>query len=150
MKIALLLFTLALFSCMSTSKMSNAEQYKQVIKTERIIDTIRILELDTTAFNALLECDSLGQVRIASLKSRDSEISRLKSTLQNNVLDIEVETRTIERIKELIRVDTIYIEKKSEQHERVVIPVSWWKKILMWLGVVFIALHVPKILKRIK
>lgn len=150
MKAIIFLIILFLFSCATTSKISHLAQQSHIVKTERIIDTIRILDRDTTTFKALLECDSLGRVRMASLNSRDSEISRLKSSLKNNVLDIEIETKTVERIKELIRIDTVYINKEVMQYEKKIVATAWWKQILMWLGVAFIAMQIPKLIKLIR
>ena len=137
-QIILFVFALTLISCHSSQSLLQTSQTNNSTNKERIIDTVRVIARDTAIVKALFECDSLGQVRIANLKAKDSEISRLQAHLSNNEFEVTVETKIVERIKEHTIIDTVYIENKVIEHQKIIIQISWWKKGLMWLGVIFL------------
>lgn len=149
-QITIIFFVLVFVSCRSSQKLHQSTQVQKTATKEKLIDTIRIIARDTAIINALLECDSLGRVRIASLRTKDSEISRLQTSLTENKLSIKMETQTIERIKERILIDTVYIDNRIVDYKQIIVPIRWWKKVLMWIGAVFVALIFYKVIRYLR
>lgn len=145
MKIIFLLIAGVLISCNTSKKINLSNVNQKHIQLEKQIDTVRVLGVDTTSLRALLECDSIGRVRVATLKIKDGEISRLKTYLENNELNVEVRTERIERVKEIHKIDTIYLDRKVVDYERVVIQLSWWEKGLVYLGGIFLMIIIYKL-----
>ena len=147
MKLVLILIVTLFLSCRQTSSITNKSLNKNRVRTEFYTDTIRVLERDTAMVNALLECDSLGRVKIAQIALQQNDITNLKTTLKDNWLDVEVETRIVERYKEVMRIDTVYIDQTLHERIEIIKPVSWWERILIWIGGISIIVFIPKLFR---
>ncbi len=145
-----ILLSLTVAGCKQTSSITTRSTNQNKIRVEQLTDTIRVLERDTSTIKALLECDSLGKVRITQLNSQQNDITNLKTKLKNNLLDIEIETKTIERYKEVLRIDTIYIEQETIEKIEKIQLLRWWERILMWIGAASTICYIPKIFRLVR
>lgn len=109
--------------------------------TERTIDSIAQIVPDSALIRALLECDSLGQVRIRDLYSENGRLVRLNMQLRDNLLELQARGESQHRVRETFRTDTLY--KEVEVPVIVKEPViqyrlRWWQKWLVWIGVFYL------------
>lgn len=110
-------------------------------KTERIIDTVTKVVPDSALIRALLECDSLGQVHIRDLYTENGRLVKLNMELRDNLLRLRAQVESQERVREVIRTDTIYeyIEVPVVVKDPVVeYRLRWWQKWLLWIGVFYL------------
>lgn len=89
-KTVIILLAVFLAACSPRLKLqsSQTELTDTVMVTERVRDTVVIVERDQSMLRALLECDSLGQVQMKRLLEWEAGL-RLKPpavTVKNNVL----------------------------------------------------------------
>ena len=131
-------FVSVLISCTPRKIVNSSVATRTEHSFEKIVDTIVEIRRDTTLFTALLECDSIGRVRIAELDIKDSEISSLRSQIKSNRLNVEVTTPQRDVVREVLRVDTIYSEINSIEMIEVNAPIPQWKRILMCIGVFYL------------
>jgi hypothetical protein len=98
-----------------------------------IKDTIVNVEPDSSSIEALLECDSLGKVKIVEISSLQGKLVNLELNLKNN------------RLKTKARIDTIkvhvpgnteirYRTKEVQVEKPVIIYKSYWWKfpLIVW------------------
>ncbi len=138
-KITMILSSLLLLlSCASKARLVQSQDYSKQHTVERIIDTVELIRSDTAIVEALLECDSLGRVRMAQIAEMGGALSELRTSLENNHLEVEVVSKEIERVREVIRIDTLYLERQITEVVEVERPTPRWKQILMWIGLLAI------------
>lgn len=139
--IFVILLTLLLFAACSPKLIPvNSESAHHT--TERVTDTVTKVVPDSATVRALLECDSLGRIRIASLLSENGRLLNLNMSLSDNLLAVTARGESQERVREVVRIDSIYKEvpKIIKVTETVtVFKQRQWQKWLLWLGVFYLA-----------
>ena len=135
-----ILICLLLSSCVLTKKQKEkfcntcpTSSVEYVKDSVYIKDTIVNIKPDSSTIEALLECDSLGNVRIVELSSIQGQLLKLETELKNNTLKTKAKTDTI---KVFVKGNTEikYIEKTLEvEKEKTVYKDYWWKyPMLIW------------------
>lgn len=143
-RVTLFAVSLLLLSC-GTSKLSTIDVHHVEYKDKEVIvrDTITEVVQDEALLTALLECDSLGRIRISELTTVNGKLSRINAELRENSLKITSNVVYRDRVKELRTKD--HLSNKSD----VVVPsvitkevrgrLYWWQRLLVWVGVIYIA-----------
>lgn len=109
------------------------------VRTERIIDTVTNVVQDSSLLQALLECDSIGQVRIANLQTENSRLVWQNLYLQDNLLSIQAIVQSEERVREIIKTDTLNIYKEIPvPYPEEVNRLYGWQKTLIWIGLFYL------------
>lgn len=159
-----LLYTVAMafvimpfLSCSRRAYPTSVTQKDSVVQekyTERLVDTTIIIEKDSSLVRALLECDSLNQVRIKEIISYKSgrNISPPVVTIKDNILTSTA--RTNEQ-KLLLYYKDMYREAILKQSMTISRTVEvnilhWYQKVLMCLGGLFVMYVIILIIKLIK
>ena len=158
-------------SC-STPKIATSETTTVTNISETIRDTTIALPADSAMYRAWLECDSLGNVLMRELATKNGERTHIdvkltpdKATPQlpvykppdgsvrnkGFVLDI---TAISDSLRHEIEIRDKIIETIKSQKETVIVEVDksypWYAKMLMWLGGAFILLVLIAVYKQIK
>ncbi|CDN32044.1 hypothetical protein BN938_1967 [Mucinivorans hirudinis] len=122
-----LIMTLIFVGCTTTKRTVTSTKY------ESYVDTVVRVVTDSSLIEALLECDSLGRVRLAALSVRNSELSRQNIELENNKLRVESRSQSVERLREVVVRDTLVqvVERVDAQGDQ---TAAWWQTALMWVG----------------
>lgn len=120
-------------------------------RTERIVDTVRT-SADSALLAALLECDSLGRVRIARMDAENGRLVNQVLELQANLLRIKAQAKVPERWREVIRSDTVTVREEvpvpyEVVRERTEYRLRWWQKALCWLGAFYLGRIAVKLAK---
>lgn len=138
--IFIILFLSVLTSCVVTKK--QREKICNDCKTHTtefikdsiyIKDTVVSVKPDSSSIEALLECDSLGNVRIIEISTLQGQIIMLETALNNNKFKAKAKTDTIK----------IYVPGKTEirykvKEVQIEKPITiykdyWWKwPLLLW------------------
>lgn len=132
-----------MFSCSPRAvKVVTASRDSTHTSSERIIDTVRV-NPDSALLAALLECDSLGRVRIARLDAENGRLISQILELQDNLLSVKADAKIPERVREVIRSDTVKVrEEVPVPYEVVKVKTEhrlrWWQEILCWLGALYL------------
>lgn len=101
--------------------------YVPQVRSERIVDTIRLTEPDSAMVTALFECDSLGRVRLREIELYKGREASQEFTFADNSLRIETRWRTqfIDRFHE-IRDTLTVVETRTETRFVTKIPLFFW------------------------
>jgi len=125
----LLILTAIIFisGCMTSEKRIN--KFKRLhckdsvsIQIKERIVTVPVQYTDSTLLEALLQCDSMGNVYYTSMELYHGKWSEIKSKLENNKLQV----KTITKIKDSIR----YIERDTNRYEQTIVEVP--AKLTKW------------------
>lgn len=98
-----------------------------------IKDTVVSVEPDSSSIEALLECDSLGRVKIVEMSSLQGKLVSLELALKNNRLKTKGKTDTIKvfvpgRTEIRYRIKEVQVEKPVTIYKD-----YWWKwPLLLW------------------
>lgn len=139
---------LALTSCAPRmARIVTALRDSASIHTERIIDTMRT-QADSALLAALLECDSLGRVRIARLEAENGRLMAQTLELEDNLLQVRARADVRERWREVIRSDTVILHETMPVPypvERTEYRLRSWQRWLCWIGVFYLLRTLLKI-----
>ena len=145
----ILLVILTVSSCVTTKQRLKICNECKTHTTEYVRDSIYIkdtvvnVKADSSYVEALLECDSLGNVRLKELTGLQGKLINLQASLKNNKFTAKAKTDTIK----------VYVPGSTEIRYRfkdkiVERPVTiykdyWWKwPLLIWAGLVTLFLLV--------
>ena len=140
MRLLILIITTALlFAC--SPRIADSIHEKEV-NTESVIDTTIITQVDSAIFAALLECDSLGRVRIKELVQENGRLIRINAVLQNNILKLQAagmlptKQRTVYKEK----LHNVYVEvpKPYPVPGKTMYKQRWWQTVLCWIGLFYL------------
>lgn len=134
------LLLLILAGC--SRKMIPVQSQTEHRTTERTIDTVTQIIPDSALIRALLECDSLGRVRIRDLYSENGRLVQLNMQLRDNLLELQARGESQQRVRETVRTDTLYKEVEVPvivKDQVVQYRLRWWQKWLVWIGVFYLA-----------
>lgn len=137
----ILLSALAAVSCcpkLYPHRTENIEHTDTI--TETVRDTVVQIQPDSSIVQALLECDSTGQARLAEIRTL-KESARVRQTLalKDNKL-------TAKSVVDSMGIYLTYKERYREEQksqivetiiEKEVNVLKWWQKSLMALGLIF-------------
>lgn len=120
----------------------------ETIRTQRITDTIVEKVIDSAMLSMLLECDSLGRVKIKAMQSKMSAYMVSNLTLQDNLLTLESVIKSLKMQRKEVITDTV--------REKIEIPVPypvvekqkhipWWARWLSCLGGLYLLRTIIKL-----
>ncbi len=116
----------------------------RVIRThtsERVVDTLVRTEIDSAMVRALLDCDSMGRVRLLSVEARNSALISQNINLKDSLLYIDTKSVSVLRDRERVVRDTVYVAvpaAKSAPEVRDVYKMRWWQRWVFWVGVFYL------------
>lgn len=118
--------------------------------TERIIDTVR-MSADSALLAALLECDSLGRVKIARMDAENGRLVAQMLELQENLLRVKAQADIPVRWRDRVRTDTVTVREEvpipyEVVRERIEYRLRWWQKWLCWIGLFYIGRTLVKVI----
>ena len=92
---------------------------------------------DSSSIQALLQCDSLGNIYLRTITQLQGEIVNQAISLENNILNVEATSKTREK-KETIKKDsvrTVYKEKPVPYPvETITNRLTSWQSFQIWTG----------------
>lgn len=147
-KILFLLFAvLMISSCVTTKQRIKICNECKTHTTEYIRDSIYIkdtvvnVQSDSSYVEALLECDSLGNVRLKELTGLQGKLIKLETSLKNNKFKAKAKTDTI-KVYVPGQTEIRYRFKDREVEKPVVIYKDYWWKwpLIIWAGLVTLIL----------
>jgi hypothetical protein len=107
--------------------------------TERIIDTVTHIVRDSSLLEALLECDSLGQIRIADLRAENSHLIQQNLYLRDNLLSVQAAAQSEERVRAEVKADTVRVyQEVPVPYPEEVNRLFGWQKALIWIGLLYL------------
>lgn len=94
-------------------------------------DTVVNVQPDLASVEALLECDSLGNVRLVEIEELEGRLIKLQTSLKNNKIKTTAKTDTI---KVYVKGNTeIRTKVEKIEVEKLVYRDPWWKyPLLIW------------------
>ena len=121
-------------------KTENTEHLVTV--TETIKDTIIQVQPDSSIIQALIRCDSTGQARLEEIRTL-KESARVQQTLALNDNKLTAKA-VVDSMEIFLTYKELYREEQKVQVVETVIKkeinvLKWWQKVLMALGLTFIA-----------
>lgn len=140
---SIILLTLMLIACSPRMvEVVTASRDSTHSRTERIIDTVR-MDNDSSLLAALLECDSLGRVKIARMDAENGRLVAQVMELQENLLLVKAQADIPVRWRETIRADTVTVREEvpipyEVVRERIEYRLRWWQKWLCWIGLFYV------------
>lgn len=148
-RIVFLFFSvLVLVSCSSPKPVLSEEKTKTITITETLHDTVFKIEKDSSSYKALLECQN-GKVILKNITQAEPgrTLKSPKVRLDNNKLIIDCELKKQElyafwkskQVKE-VEFKTIHITKYTN-------VLTFWQKVQIWLGRIFLIVLVYYIIK---
>lgn len=153
-KLTILLLAVICLSACKTMKYLPAEKIietKTEIK-EVLRDTTVYVPADQATINALLECDSLGNVLIKNIETLQGKLNaRASLKIQDNKLTADCQCDSLAiylQLKEKFeKVTTDTNKTKIIEKEK---NLAWWQLTLMWAGGIFFIILIIVIYKTIK
>ena len=135
----LLFFLLLLIVSGCSRKVLPVASETMTVRTERIIDTVTHVVRDSSLIEALLECDSLGQVRIADLHAENSRLIQQNMYLHDNLLSVQAAVQSEERVRIETKADTARIyQEVPVPYPKEVNRLHGWQKALLWIGLLYL------------
>lgn len=128
-------------SCTTSRQATTITHQSDLHSYERQIDTVVKTVTDSSTIRALLECDSIGRVRVANLKVQNSILQNQLFEIEDNILKVNTQTTLTERVREIVKTDTarIYIEVPVMYPQtKEVNRLMWWQRYLIYIGVAYI------------
>lgn len=139
--ILMMLFVITLMAC-TPYKILTTSQSTDHRSVERTIDTITKVVADSSVIRALLECDSLGRVKIAKLTQQNSSLQSQFFELLDNQITFKNTSQSEVRIREVVKTDTVYQTREIpvvHTVEKEVNRLTWWQKWAIWIALFYIA-----------
>ena len=147
-----ILLMLFFVSCKTQAPIARTDTVTKTIIKERVRDTT-IFITDSAGFRALLECDSLGQVRVKQIQDfYAGQFVKPKIVIKDNYIKLDCQIDSAKIFLMWLRRDTLYSVRSSSvviQKENYITGFQWFQ---IWSGRVFFALLMVflgvKVLKR--
>lgn len=143
-----LIIVLLLSSCVTQkqrTKICNECKTVEVYKDSIYLkDTIVKLQSDSASYEALLECDSLGNVTISELNIVNGKYIALQTSIKNNKLRTVANTDTIQI--HVPGVKQFVYKTKIEKIPVTIYKEHWWK----WPLLIWFILTLPFVLWRFR
>lgn len=126
-----------------------------IVRTvETIKDTVVVIAADSSLIQALLECDSLNQVRIKQIISykQGSNMPLPSISIQGNVLTAKASVEERNLLLQYKHKYTELLHKTSKDVTKIleVNKLYWWQKTLMWCGIALLIYVITLIIRFIK
>jgi hypothetical protein len=135
----LFFLVLVLVSCSSPKPVLSEENTKTITVKETLHDTIFKIEKDSSSFRALLECQN-GKIIIKNVTQAEPGRS-LKSPrvrLENNKLIVDCELEKQKLYAFWKSQQTKEVEVKTINTTKFVNVLTFWQKVQIWLGRIFL------------
>ena len=139
-KILLFLFlSLVITSCKPTKEILPKIEYREIYK-ETVRDSIITLPADSSYIQALLECDSIGNVYLKQLLNYgfgNNKLNPPKLNINDNILSATAKVDSIS-IYLILKDRYSYIDKQETEIIEIEKPLNKWQKFLQKCGVAFL------------
>lgn len=138
-RIVFLFLVLVLVSCSSSKPVLSEDKTKTITVKEILHDTIFKIEKDSSSFHALLECQN-GKIILKNVTQAEPGRS-LKSPrvrLENNKLTVDCELKKQKLYAHWKSQQTKEVEVKTIKTTEFVNVLSFWQKVQIWLGRIFL------------
>lgn len=139
-RIVFLLFSaLILVSCRSPKPVLSEEKIKTITIKETLHDTIFKIEKDSSSFRALLECQN-GKVVFKNVTQVEPgrSLKSPKVRLENNKLIVDCELKKQELYAFWKSQQVKDVEVKTINTTKFVNQLTFWQKVQIWLGRIFL------------
>jgi len=130
---------LVLVSCKSPKPVLSEEKTKTITIKETVHDTVFKIQKDSSSFKALLECQN-GKVVVKNVTQAEPG-RRLKSPkvrLDNNKLNVDCELKEQELYARWKSQQVKETEVKTINTTKFVNYLTFWQKVQIWLGRIFL------------
>lgn len=130
---------LVLVSCKSTKPVLSEEKAKTITMKETVHDTVFKIQKDSSFFKALLECQN-GKVVFKNVIQAEPgrTLKSPKVRLDNNKLSIDCELKEQELYARWKSQQVKEVEVKTINTTKFVNYLTFWQKVQIWLGRIFL------------
>ena len=135
----LFFFVLVLVSCSSPKPVLSEEKAKTITIQATIHDTVFKIEKDSSSFRALLECQN-GKVILKNVTQAEPgrSLKSPKVRLENNKLTVDCELEKQKLYAFWKSKQTKEVEVKTSNTTKFVNYLTFWQKVQIWLGRIFL------------
>ncbi len=130
---------LVLVSCKSPKPVLSQEKTKTITIKETVHDTFFKIQKDSSSFKALLECQN-GKVVVKNVTQAEPgrTLKSPKVRLDNNKLNVDCELKEQELYARWKSQQVKEIEVKNVNTTKFVNYLTFWQKVQIWLGRIFL------------
>jgi len=130
---------LVLVSCKSPKPVLSEEKNKTITIKETVHDTVFKIQKDSSSFKALLECQN-GKVVVKNVTQAEPgrTLKSPKVRLDNNKLNVDCELKEQELYARWKSQQVKEIEVKNVNTTKFVNYLTFWQKVQIWLGRIFL------------
>lgn len=130
---------LVLVSCKSPKPVLSEEKTKTITIKETVHDTVFKIQKDSSSFKALLECQN-GKVVVKNVTQAEPgrTLKSPKVRLDNNKLNVDCELKEQELYARWKSQQVKETEVKTINTTKFVNYLTFWQKVQIWLGRIFL------------
>jgi len=130
---------LVLVSCKSPKPVLSEEKNKTITIKETVHDTVFKIQKDSSSFKALLECQN-GKVVVKNVTQAEPgrTLKNPKVRLDNNKLNVDCELKEQELYARWKSQQVKETEVKTINTTKFVNYLTFWQKVQIWLGRIFL------------
>lgn len=130
---------LVLVSCKSPKPVLSEEKTKTITIKEMVHDTVFKIQKDSSSFKALLECQN-GKVVVKNVTQAEPgrTLKSPKVRLDNNKLNVDCELKEQELYARWKSQQVKETEVKTINTTKFVNYLTFWQKVQIWLGRIFL------------
>ncbi|MFC0780545.1 hypothetical protein [Flavobacterium sp. HJSW_4] len=130
---------LVLVSCKSPKPVLSEEKTKTITIKETVHDTVFKIQKDSSSFKALLECQN-GKVVVKNVTQAEPgrTLKNPKVRLDNNKLNVDCELKEQELYARWKSQQVKETEVKTINTTKFVNYLTFWQKVQIWLGRIFL------------
>ncbi|WP_347049408.1 hypothetical protein [Flavobacterium olei] len=134
---------LVLVSCKSPKPVLSEEKTKTITIKETVHDTVFKIQKDSSSFKALLECQN-GKVVVKNVTQAEPgrKLKSPKVRLENNKLNVDCELKEQELYARWKSQQKNETEVKTINTTKFVNYLTFWQKVQIWLGRIFLVVLV--------
>jgi hypothetical protein len=135
----LFFLALVLVSCKSPKPVLSEEKTKTITIKETVHDTVFKIQKDSSSFKALLECQN-GKVVVKNVTQAEPgrTLKSPKVRLDNNKLNVDCELKEQELYARWKSQQVKETEVKTINTTKFVNYLTFWQKVQIWLGRIFL------------
>jgi len=142
---------LVLVSCKSPKPVLSEEKTKTITIKETVHDTVFKIQKDSSSFKALLECQN-GKVVVKNVTQAEPgrTLKSPKVRLENNKLNVDCELKEQELYARWKSQQKNETEVKTINTTKFVNYLTFWQKVQIWLGRIFLVVLVYYVLRFVR
>ncbi|SHL94409.1 hypothetical protein [Flavobacterium chilense] len=141
---------LVLVSCRSPKPVLSEEKAKTITIKETVHDTVFKIQKDSSSYRAFLECQN-GKIVVKNVTQAEPgrTLKSPKVRLENNKLNVDCELKEQELYARWKSQQVKEIEVKTINTTKFVNYLTFWQKVQIWLGRIFLLVLVYYVVKPI-